>query len=317
MSPLSFLQRPVRWLNAIGRLGAATSGGPTFAFELCLRQISDDALAGLDLSGWQVAYCGSEPIRPAALTGFADRFSRAGFETAAFLPCYGMAEATLFATGQPPRRGLTVRQLATPSVSCGRPVLDGRIAILGADSDDALPDGTAGEIAISGPHVSPGFWDATSRGIRPDPEREARTGGQRYLRTGDVGMTVDGDLHILGRSRDLIIVRGTKTHAEDVEATAITASGGLAATAAAFAVTHDKGEHLIVICEGARGTAAAEAGGAIAARIGETHGILPHRVLFVRSGAIPRSANGKIRRSACREAYLEGRMGPLAGGADA
>lgn len=311
MSPLAFLQRPVRWLRAISRLGATTSGGPTFAFELCARQISESVLAGLDLSGWKVAFCGSEPIRPAALTGFADRLAKVGFDPVAFLPCYGMAEATLFATGQPAGRGLTIRQLATPSVSCGGPVLDGRIAVVGPD-DTVLPDGASGEIAIAGPHVSPGYWDASTRSAMSDPARELYVNGQRHLRTGDIGTVIAGDLHILGRSRDLIILRGTKTHAEDVEATAIAEPGGLVLAAAAFAVTHERGEHLIVVCEGPRGDAVAQAAATIGARIGEVHGILPHRVLFVRAGAIPRSANGKIRRSACRDAYLAGRLTPAA-----
>lgn len=316
MSPLSFLQRPVRWLQAISRLGATTSGGPTFAFELCARQISDAALSGLDLSGWTVAYCGSEPIRPAALSGFASRFSGAGFDARAFLPCYGMAEATLFATGQPRGSGLRIRQLATPSVSCGGPVLDGRIAIL--DPGDAmLPDGTSGEIAIAGPHVSPGFWDAATGAALPDPAREVWHEGRRYLRTGDIGTQIAGDLHVLGRSRDLIILRGAKIHAEDVEATALSDTAAQVAAAAAFAVAQPQGEHLIVICEGPRAAGAPQAAAAIAARIGEVHGILPHRVLFVRAGAIPRAANGKIRRSACRDAYLEGRLATTRNGESA
>lgn len=195
-------------------------------------------------------------------------------------------------------------------------MLGGKVAVLGPD-DGVLPEGAAGEIAISGPHVSPGFWQAASGTARPDPAREVQVQGLRHLRTGDIGTQIARDLHVLGRSRDLIILRGTKTHAEDIEATAISAPGGAVLAAAAFAVMQDNGEHLVLICEGPRGEAAQGLAQRIAARIGEVHGVLPRRVLFVRPGAIPRSANGKIRRSACREVYLAGRLAPLDAGAPA
>lgn len=308
MSPLSFLQRPLRWLRAMDSLAGTTSGGPNFGFELCLRQVNPDEAQRLDLSRWRVAFCGAEPIRPQVLRDFAARFAPAGFDPSALHPCYGLAEATLFVTSGAPGTGMHSRMLSTESVSCGRPVGEGRVRILAPDGTSA-PEGTSGEVVIGGPHVSPGFWDGATATARPDPEREVRLEGSRYLRTGDIGTLVGGDLHILGRSRDMIILRGTKIHAEDVEATVMAESAGDVTAAAAFALTDDTGDRLAVVCETALPAIPAELRRHLTGRIGETHGILPQPLVFVRAGAIPRSANGKLRRSACREALLANRLG--------
>ncbi len=308
MSPMAFLQRPLRWLQAMQALGGTTSGGPNFGFEVCLRQVEPHAASQLDLSQWRVAFCGAEPIRPQILRNFAARFAPSGFDPAALLPCYGLAEATLFVTSVAPGEGMHSRMFATETVSCGRPLGGGLVRLLSEDGTVA-PPGTIGEIAIGGPHVSPGFWDGASAAARPDPAREVRLHGTRFLRTGDIGVLAEGDLHILGRRKDMIIVRGTKIHAEDVEATVMAEAEGMVTAAAAFSVADEGGERLGVVCETVVPTIPDTLRRTLAGRIGEAFGILPQPLVFVRSGAIPRSANGKIRRSACREALLENRLG--------
>ncbi|MYZ46570.1 fatty acyl-AMP ligase [Propylenella binzhouense] len=312
MSPLAFLQKPSRWLSAIHAFGASSSGGPNFAYDLCCRKLDETSTRRLDLSAWRVAFCGSEPVRAGTLRRFADALRPAGFSEQALHPCYGMAEATLFVSSGPPGSGLRTRRFAAETVSCGRAFGGSRIAILGA-GDAPAADGQPGEICVAGDHVSPGFWDADAGMIRPDPARETLIEDRRHLRTGDIGAIVAGELFVLGRSRDMVVVRGTKVHAEDVEATALAPETGAGlAAAAAFGIEEEDGESLVVVCEMAR-TAESEGERELLVRrlratIGELHGLVPADVVLVRPGVIPRSINGKIRRSACRALYLEGSL---------
>ncbi len=313
MSPLAFLQKPSRWLRAVDTFRASSSGGPNFAYDLCCRKLDDTTARRLDLSSWTVAFCGSEPVRPATLRRFAELLRPAGFSERALHPCYGMAETTLFVSSALPGTGLRTRRFAAEAASCGRAFGDSAIAVLDKrDAPAAL--GHAGEICVAGDHVSPGFWDAEAQRTRPDPDREAVIDGRRYLRTGDIGAIVDGELFVLGRSRDMVIVRGTKVHAEDVEATALALdTNGAPTAAAAFGIQEEDGERLILVCEIPHTSASGHAGETLLRRlrgtIGEMHGLIPADVVLVRHGVIPRSINGKIRRSACRTLYLDDGLG--------
>jgi acyl-CoA synthetase (AMP-forming)/AMP-acid ligase II len=292
MSPYAFLQKPVRWLRAIGDFRATTSGAPGFAFQLCLDQISRDQSEGIDLSSWQVAFCGAEPVRAATLRRFAERFAGNGFAPAALFPCYGLAEATLFATGGPAGAGLRTRGAAA---SCGRGWGAQRLAIV------------EGEIWLAGPHVAQGYWR--------DPEATQATFGARlpgddaaWLRTGDLGFVADGELFVTGRIKDLIIVRGQKHHPEAIEATiaasdpALTAGGG-----AAFVLEDDDAPRVVVVQETARGAEPAALARIAAGAVNAAHGFLPEIVL-VRAGSLPRTTSGKVRRHEARADYLAGRL---------
>ncbi len=322
MSPLAFLQRPARWLQALSALGTSTAGGPNFGYELCRRTVTDAQLRGLDLSRWRLAFCGAEPVRPATLTRFVERFAPAGFDAKAFYPCYGLAEATLFVTGGQPGAGATIidgpdpgAPLAGASISCGTPRLDAAVALLEPDAPARVPEGSVGEIAIAGANVSPGFWDP-DRGIVPDPDRLARLDGRTYLRTGDIGRLVAGNLHVVGRTRNMIVLHGANIHAEDVERTVADLPQAAAlGTVAALPITDDGEEGFVLVCEAQRGTpsdAAADLLPAITAIVAEAHGAAPLQTLLVPPGTIARTLSGKLQRDATREAYRAGKLEILA-----
>ena len=315
MSPLAFLQKPIRWLRALETFGANTAGSPNFGYELCARQVSDAEARKLDLSRWKLAFCGSEPIRPAAQRRFAERFAVSGFDPKAQLACYGQAEATLLISATRPGDGLSNLDLPTAVgerriVCCGKPVAGTHMVVL-PPLDGRDPEGE-GEICVSGPQVSPGFWDGEIAAARADERREVRVNGQRYLRTGDAGRVIDGEIYIVGRLRDMIIVHGANIHAEDVEATVMEADGdGLLSAAAAFGLETGDREQLVVVCEVKRGGTSADPAALTAdfsRAISQAHGVLPWEVLLVSSGAVERTVSGKIQRAATRARYLAGAL---------
>lgn len=324
MSPLDFIQRPLRWLQAIARHGATTSGGPNFAYALCADRIRPDQLRDLDLRSWRVAFCGAEPVRADDLRRFADALAPAGFDPKALFPCYGMAEATLFVSGGPAGSGLAclpARDGGPERVVCGAGAEGQVLAIVDPATRRRLPEGEVGEIWLAGPHVGAGYWQ------QPDPSRatfaarladaplgDAQAAGP-FLRTGDLGVVQGRGLAILGRLKELVIIRGVKHHPEDIEAAACRAHPALAATAAAFAVERDGAEGLIVLQEVKRGHVAgaelARAAQDVSAVICEAFGIRPADVVLLRPGALPRTTSNKIRRGACRAAYLAEELAPF------
>ncbi len=209
MSPGAFLQKPLRWLAAISRYGGTTSGGPNFAYELCARKIGEEEKAGLDLSSWEVAYNGAEPVRPATLGRFAAAFASCGFRSTSFYPCYGLAEATLFAAGgdlpagpraasfdaaelafgkaRPAAPGAAARELA----ACGHPWLEQELAIVDPETGRKLPACEVGEIWIAGPNVAAGYWARLEESAEAFAAH-AEDGAGPYLRTGDLGFLSGG-----------------------------------------------------------------------------------------------------------------------------
>ncbi len=232
ISPVAFLQRPSRWLEIISRTGATISGGPDFAYEQCVRKVSPDVAAGLDLSRWRVAFNGAEPIRAETLDRFAEAFAPCGFRREAFLPCYGLAEATLLVSGRRSGTGATVF-LANPSaldagraepseqgrplVGSGAPADGHEIVVVDPETHAALPEGIVGEIWVRGPSVALGYWK--------NPEGSSETFGRRrsdsahgpYLGTGDLGFLMGRELFVTGRRKDVIIVRGRNIYPQDIE----------------------------------------------------------------------------------------------------
>ncbi|HEV7785623.1 MAG TPA: fatty acyl-AMP ligase, partial [Thermoanaerobaculia bacterium] len=228
MSPLAFLQRPMRWLEVISRYRGTTSGGPNFAYELCVRKATPEALAGLDLTSWRVAFNGAEPVRAETLERFAGTFAPCGFRPEAFYPCYGLAEATLFVAGGVPGRRPRIAEVEAAAlernevvsiagsdrgarrlVSSGRPWMGQRIVVADPETGAACPPGRVGEIWIAGSSVARGYWrnpEATTHDFGAHLAGPGSDGP--FLRTGDLGFVADGELYVTGRLKDLIILRG-------------------------------------------------------------------------------------------------------------
>ena len=238
MPPASFLQRPYRWLQTISQYQATTSGGPNFAYELCIHKITPEQRETLDLSRWSVAFNGAEPIRQDTLERFAAAFASCGFRQQAFYPCYGMAEATLMVSGSV-KAALpvikTVQGVALERnqvveagagdenvrtlVGCGQTLAEQQIVIVHPDLTRCLPD-EVGEIWVSGPSVGNGYWNRTLETEQTFCAHLSDTGEGPFLRTGDLGFLHNGELFITGRAKDLIIISGRNIHPQDIELTA-------------------------------------------------------------------------------------------------
>ncbi len=295
MAPEDFLKSPLSWLRQITGSGATVSGGPNFAYDLCVRRASrDHALEGLDLSGWRVAFNGGETVKPGTMAEFARRFAPVGFQPRAFLPCYGLAEATLIVTAG---HWSGSADPGTP-VSCGTPVAGQRVAVVDPERAERCADGQEGEVWIAGPHVTSGYWSADAG------ELFGELDGERFLRTGDLGYLRGGELYVTGRAKDVIVFRGVNHHAVDVEAAALDAVGAVAGNAAAFLVDGPEPYPVLVlevrgaVDEGLASTVRA----AVLARTGLRLGL----VALVPPRSVPRTSSGKVRRSSCREALLSG-----------
>jgi acyl-CoA synthetase (AMP-forming)/AMP-acid ligase II len=331
LPPASFVQRPMRWLNAISRFRASVSGGPNFAYDLCVRRITPEQREGLDLSCWEVAFSGAEPVSVRTLRDFAATFAPSSFSSAAFKPCYGLAESTLMVSASPGRAAPVVRAFrrselarnrAVPCAdddpggsviaSCGRPVAS--VLIVDPDSITLCRAGTVGEIWVAGPSVATGYWN------RPEETRETfhaqlvRTDDERYLRTGDWGFLLDGELFVTGRLKDMIIVDGCNHYPQDIERTVVESHPALvAADCAAFSADAASGEELVVVVapRGQSPPPAVEVCRAIRAAVSQHHELRVGDIVLVRSGRIPRTSSGKIRRHLCKTGYLSGTLRAL------
>jgi acyl-CoA synthetase (AMP-forming)/AMP-acid ligase II len=343
MSPVSFLQRPSRWLQAITRYQAHTSGGPNFAYELCAQKISAEQRAGLDLRSWKLAFNGAEPVRPDTLERFADAFKSCGFQREAFYPCYGLAEATLLVTGgrkaSAPRlyavkASALDRKQAIPAavsgeartlVSCGRPWLNGKVLIVDPDSHRRCRPGRIGEIWISGLHVAQGYWNHPEE---TEATFRAHLAGAReglFLRTGDLGFIAGGELYVTGRLKDLIIIGGRNHYPQDIEQTMERSHPALRTGAcAAFSVELDSEERLVVVAEmdprhkptdadrvAAEGSPPCPTHDRslttlIRQAVAETHELQVFQVVLVKLGSLPKTSSGKVQRHLCRTKFLAG-----------
>jgi acyl-CoA synthetase (AMP-forming)/AMP-acid ligase II len=311
MSPLSFYQRPDRWLRAISRFGATISGGPNFAFEYVSRRYDRLNLADVDLSRWEIAFCGAEVVRPSTMQRFAEQFAPSGFRANALYPCYGLAEATVFVAGSKPQAGVhTSLRDDREVVSCGSPP-DGTLVMI-VDPDDAtpLPEREIGEIWVAGKHVSPGYWNKPAITELTFGAKLQSAGDVRFLRTGDLGWICDGHLFFAGRLKDLIVWRGSNVYPEDIETTAANCNPAFASANAAFAIEVGNEEAVVLMQEIARSSsqsfAPAPALADLMTSLTQTHGFPPYDVVFVRAGALPRTTSGKVRRKSCRELYRAG-----------
>ena len=332
MSPMAFLQRPAKWLQTMSREKIEISGGPNFGYQLCVDKIDDDELVGVDLSNWRIAFNGAEPIRPKTLDAFVERFGPYGFRRDAFLPCYGMAETTLLVTGGPKEgRPVTTTfdgsqldqrkvvvdpnaEHARTLVGCGRIISGESVEIVSPDTFDILAPGEIGEIWIQSPSVGQGYWQAlratekTFHGMTAD-------GQGPFLRSGDLGFLHDGQLYISGRLKDMIIVRGVNRYPQDIEQTVEMASDAVqAGSVAAFAMTLQDREHLVIVAETIRqrGLDWDAHLQSIRRAVNEEHELPPDAVYLVRNSSVPKTSSGKIQRHACMEAVRDGDLKVIA-----
>jgi amino acid adenylation domain-containing protein len=330
MSPAAFLQQPFRWLKAISDYRATTSGGPNFAYDLCVRKISEEQRATLDLHSWSVAFNGSEPIRPETLSRFARVFAPAGFRAEAFMPCYGLAEATLLVTskqrGVAPtfekvrasalERGGVVEAHADSEdvkllVGCGFTQPGQQGEIVNAETLVRCAPGEVGEVWVSGPHVAQGYWNRPDESVRTFQARLADTGEGPFLRTGDLGFVKGGELFITGRLKDLIIIRGRNLYPQDIELTVEQSHGALRPhSGAAFAVEFDGVEKLVVVqeLEPRARPDMSEVFESIRRAIAEEHEVQVQAIVLVKAGSLDKTSSGKVQRRRCREKFIAGTL---------
>jgi fatty acid CoA ligase FadD21 len=331
MSPLAFLARPARWVHAMSRNGGAFSAAPNFAFDLTARRIADDEMEGLDLTGLIGIINGAERIHPSTLVRFNERFAPVGFRPEMVRPSYGLAEATVFvacgSNGRAPEvaefdgeqlsLGTAIRKAGgAPLLRYGLPTSP-RVLIADPDTHQPCPDGTVGEIWTHGENVSAGYWRKPEQtgsafgATLVDPP--AGVPATNWLRTGDRGFISGGDLFIVGRIKDMLIVRGRNHYSEDIEGTVQKITRG---RVAAIAVSEQNGseeqtEKLVTIVELKNGY---DAEGLIVvkndviAAISRAHGLQVADIVLVEPGSIPTTTSGKIRRSACVEQHRQGRF---------
>jgi acyl transferase domain-containing protein/acyl-CoA synthetase (AMP-forming)/AMP-acid ligase II/acyl carrier protein len=329
MPPSTFLQRPIRWLEAVTKYKATTMVAPNFAYELCVEKISAEQREQINLSSVKVALCGAEPVRPDTLRNFSKSFAHCGFSQESFRPAYGLAEATLIVSGRseggapimPAVKAEELRRNRVVSVSaesagsrtlvgCGgiAPGLD--VKIVDPDTRSICANDRVGEIWISGPSVTRGYWHRDAETLETFGAYLA-TGEGPYLRTGDLGFVDQGQLFIAGRLKDLIIIRASNHYPQDLEHTVERSHRALRpACGAAFSIDVDGAERLVIVQEvNDRVSASSEDVVAeIRRALAESHEVHPDAVVLIEPRTISRTSSGKIQRYACREAFLGGTL---------
>jgi amino acid adenylation domain-containing protein len=326
MMPIQFLRSPVDWLQSISTQHATVAGAPNFAFDYCVDRIADEALGDLDLRSWRVAFSGAEPIRPQTIDRFIERFSPFGFSPEAFHPCYGLAESTLLVAGKTsgslprmvsfdPRRlehGRAVEAQdddelpARTIVSCGIAANGLDLSIVEPTTGDVCAERTIGEIWVRGSSVARGYWhrpgDPAFAAVRSD-------GAAGFLRTGDLGFSLEGELFVVGRRKDVLIVRGGNHYPQDLEATiSATSTSFVPHGCVVFSLGGDDGPELIVavqeLIRGAPEVDVEAIAGEIRREVAAIHEIALGTVVLAPAGSIPRTTSNKVQRSRCRDLFL-------------
>ncbi|MBV9688914.1 MAG: AMP-binding protein [Ktedonobacteraceae bacterium] len=331
-SSAAFLQRPIRWLQAISRTQATISGGPNFAYDLCIRKITPEQKAALDLSHWEIAANGAEPVRAETLERFAEAFACCGFRPEAFYPCYGLAEATLVVSAGQKGSFPTVRTFqgtalennqvveATAEdkktitlVSIGQSFSNQKVVIVSPDTLMTCGPARVGEIWVSGSSIAQGYWRRPEETEQTFRAYLADTGEGPFLRTGDMGFLLDGELFIAGRLKDLIIIRGSNHYPQDIEQTVEQSHGALRPNCcAAFSVDMDGEERLVVVQELERQSLLHlnldEVIAVVRRAVAEQHELQAYAVVLIKTGTIAKTSSGKIQRHACKANFLAGNL---------
>jgi 8-amino-7-oxononanoate synthase len=326
MSPMSFLQKPFRWLKAITNYRGTTSGGPNFAYDLCVDKITPAQIEELDLSSWLVAFNGAEPVRAETIDRFCEKFGPCGFRREAFYPCYGMAEATLIVSGgfvpeMPVIRAFDAAALeqrkvvqvqpgptARRLVGCGQAMPDQYVVIANPDTMTAAAPGEVGEIWVSGPSIAKGYLKRPDESSQTFNAHLADTGEGPFLRTGDLGFQIDGELFVTGRIKDLIIIHGKNYYPQDIEHSVSACHERLVPDAGAVFTVEQAGEQRLVVVhevDRRRDRNDAEIFNAVRKAVAEEHQLTVGAVVLIRMRSIPKTSSGKIQRFACRNMYLD------------
>jgi acyl-CoA synthetase (AMP-forming)/AMP-acid ligase II len=330
MSPIDVLQSPLRWLEAVSRWHATTSGGPNFIYDLCARRTTPEQRRALDLGCWDVAFVGAEPIRPETLDRFSRAFAPCGFRPDAFLPCYGLAEATVFVTGRSKGTGCAVLRVGPDALEREgrvRPTVSGRCFIscgcVRGDLDLRIVDPASGiecateqvgEIWIAGASVAAGYWKKEET-TRESFGAELQGVRGQYLRTGDLGFLSNGELYIAGRLKDLIKIRGRNCYPQDIERAVENGCPEIRpGCCAAFSIEVDGEEKIVVVAELERGFAGSPM--AVVAKMRCTISteleLASEGILLVKPAVLPKTSSGKIQRRLCRAMLLDRQFAPLA-----
>jgi acyl-CoA synthetase (AMP-forming)/AMP-acid ligase II len=339
MSPADFLQRPLRWLQAIAEYRGTFSSAPNFAYDLCVQRISPEDASSLDLTSWQGAGNAAEPVRIDTLSHFLHRFSACGFAADAFRPAYGLAEATLVVTGQYRGEPVYVQsvskrrleegvvEMSTEPLSevkdlvgCGRPIDGQQIAIVDPQTKQLCPPACVGEIWVRGPGVTLGYWQ------RPQETAEVfqaylKTGEGPFLRTGDLGVIQHDHLLITGRLKDVIILDGRNLYPQDIELTVELAHPAIRpGQCAAFSCEVAGRERLIVLAEvnhhyrppqqqaDASQLDLRAIVKSVRRAVSEQHGVHMHEVVLLKTGGLLKTSSGKLQRRACCQAFIQGTL---------
>jgi thioester reductase-like protein len=337
MSPMHFLENPVRWLRVISARKASASYAPNFAYDLCVQRATPAERAALDLRSWSFAGVAAEPIRPATLERFAEAFAVAGFRSEAFWPAYGLAESTLAVTvgvrsGQPLARPFDrvalERGEAIPSgpdgpgafhmlATSGRWARDGQVVIVDPEAGVGLPPGRVGEIWCRSESVGQGYWNRPDDSARLFQARLADSGDGPYLRTGDLGFVHDGELFVTGRMKDVIVIRGRNHYPHDFEDAAERSHPEIRRTSvAAVGLERDGEEQMVIIAEVRRRAwpdpgELARIADAVRTALAAEHRVEPATIALVAPGSLPKTSSGKLQRSLIRETWRAGGFSPL------
>lgn len=336
MSPFSFIKRPIQWLHNITKYGVTHSQAPNFAYDLCIRRVKDKDIPQLNLSCWQAAGNAAEPINPRVMADFVETFAPCGFSWETFAPAFGLAEYTLLVSSKPKGTAPVLVCLDSSALerdkiveanpdqdqgvrimpSCGQLVCETQVAIVRPDTLTRCASDEVGEIWVSDPSMSQGYWQ------RPQETQETfgaylkDTGEGPFLRTGDLGFLKDGELYITGRMKDLIIIRGTNHYPQDIEWTVQHLNSVFRPDyGAAFSITDQGEEKLVVVQEIERRSSDLDTEKLLAdirQEIAEEHEIFTHAIVLAKSGTILKTASGKIQRRACRQNFLNGTINIIA-----
>ena len=340
LPPVSFLQRPVRWLKAISKYKITTTGGPNFAYEMCVNSITSKQKGELDLSSWELAFSGAEPVRADTIAKFSRYFADCGFRQQAFYPCYGMAETTLIVSGanknsnpvieKVSAQALTQNQIVFPEtdsntkddsqelVSSGRVAPELEVIIVNPETLRECQSNQVGEIWVRGDSVTQGYWkrEDLTQNIFHVYTKDTHKGP--FLRTGDLGFIGKGELFVTGRLKDLIIIRGRNHYPQDIEETVSNCHGALNSdSGAAFALDIDGEEQLVIVFELKRtyirkiqqdSTLEQEIFDAVRQAIAANHELQVSQIVLLKTGSIPKTSSGKIARHACRQDFLDGNL---------
>jgi len=335
MSPQDFIQEPFRWLDAISRYRARISGGPNFAYQLCLDRVTASQLSQLDLSNWIVAFNGAEPIRAVVLERFAEKFDVCRFSRAAFMPCYGMAESSLLVSCAPSGEIPLVRYIdkhalnknmavmvgrenehAAAIVSCGRVIDDHLLEIVDPQSRTRCEQGNVGEIWIAGPSVTQGYWNKPSDDVLFSAISDAEESSQKYLRTGDLAFIQDEHLFITGRQKDVIILNGRNYYPQDIEYVVADSHADLKQDGtAAFEVEYDDATKLVIVQEITRRALknfkAVKIVEAVCSAVSIHFQIEIHAIVFIGPHRLPKTSSNKVQRGITKKMYQSGDLQAL------